>query len=417
MGNTILRRMNQGKKLRILYISREEIPASHGGAVHTWEVARNMARLGHSITVLCHRLHHQNPFEILEGVKIIRCPMSVKGKKVPILGMVRFHQILNIKADIIMERFDTFGGLGAILSRLLGIPLLLEVNYPHLEEMVWKWRERRSWIARQGWLIHLLGSWNRWQFKTSQANVAPLKTIVPEFAVSRTHLVHWGADFTEFNPRNRSGSRCTELLRSYNLEGKTIIIFVGSFKPWHGALDLPAIISETSKKTTKRVYFVLVGDGEMWSAVKQSTVTQGLFEQCLFLGQRPHREVASWLALADIAIAPYNANYYHPMKQFGFFWSPAKIFEYMATGLPVVAADYFPLNRIIRDGFNGRNVTPGDIPQYGTTIAQLVEDPDKARQMGTRARRLAKSKYGWIHHTLDLERIIFDVVSDRASIN
>ena len=242
--------------------------------------------------------------------------------------------------------------------------------------------------------------------------MAPLKTIVPDFAASKTHLVHWGADFEQFNPRKRQDPRCKELRRNYNLEGKFIIIFVSSFKPWHGALDLPAIVAETVRHTQRKVLFVLVGQGEVREEVERMIVTQGLRGNCLFVGQLDHDEVSFWLALADIALAPFNASNYHPIRQFGFFWSPAKIFEYMASGLPVVSANYLPLNRIIQDGFNGRVVKPGDISSYGEVIAQIVENPEHIRRMGANSRRLAEGQFGWCHHARDLERILLKMVSE-----
>ena len=42
------------------------------------------------------------------------------------------------------------------------------------------------------------------------------------------------------------------------------------------------------------------------------------------------------LAAADIGVAPFDVDAHAPLA-LGFYWSPLKIFEYMAAGLPVVA--------------------------------------------------------------------------------
>jgi glycosyltransferase involved in cell wall biosynthesis len=369
-----------------------------------------MVALGHETAVLCHGLPHQKIHENLAGVSILRCPMAVRGKKIPLLGLTRWNQIRRHRPQVIMERFDTFGGMGAILARWLEIPLLLEVNYPHLEEMVWKWQAQNNWLARQKWLIGLLKFWNRWQFQTCRAVVAPLLTIVPDFALHRTHLVNWGADFTKFKPLNRQSDRCARLRRTYNLNDKRIIIFVSSFRPWHGVLDLPEIIVETIKRTSKQVLFLLIGSGKEKQDLENQIRSRGLSGYCLLVGQQPHDLIPHWLGLADIAIAPFNDAYYPPIQRFGFFWSPAKIFEYMASGLPVVTADYHPLNRIVVDGVNGRTVSPGDYAAYGESIAHLLESQDEIKKMGRNARKTAETRFGWCHHAGELEGILQKLV-------
>ena len=56
---------------------------------------------------------------------------------------------------------------------------------------------------------------------------------------------------------------------------------------------------------------------------------------CTSRGDRA-RSHAGVLAAADIGVAPFDVAAHRPLS-LGFFWSPLKIFEYMASGLPVVA--------------------------------------------------------------------------------
>ena len=47
--------------MRILYIAGETVPGSNGGSVHVWEVASNLVRLGHHVTVSDFCAHIPNP--------------------------------------------------------------------------------------------------------------------------------------------------------------------------------------------------------------------------------------------------------------------------------------------------------------------------------------------------------------------
>ncbi len=55
-----------------------------------------------------------------------------------------------------------------------------------------------------------------------------------------------------------------------------------------------------------------------------------------FTGALPHDRLPAVLAAADIGVAPFDPVQHAPLR-LGFYWSPLKIFEYMAAGLPVVA--------------------------------------------------------------------------------
>jgi glycosyltransferase involved in cell wall biosynthesis len=74
---------------------------------------------------------------------------------------------------------------------------------------------------------------------------------------------------------------------------------------------------------------------------------------------------------------------------------PTKMFEYMSSGIPVIASD-FPLWRQIVEGNRcGICVDPLDPKAIAAAIDYLVSSPDIAKSMGERGRRAVLEKYNW----------------------
>ncbi|XYJ08977.1 glycosyltransferase family 4 protein [Telluria sp. B2] len=74
---------------------------------------------------------------------------------------------------------------------------------------------------------------------------------------------------------------------------------------------------------------------------------------------------------------------------------PTKMFEYMSSGIPVIASN-FPLWRDIIEGNQcGICVDPLDPRAIANAIDHLVTNPDIAKSMGERGRKAVLEKYNW----------------------
>lgn len=82
---------------------------------------------------------------------------------------------------------------------------------------------------------------------------------------------------------------------------------------------------------------------------------------------------------------------------------PTKLFEYMAMALPVITSD-FPLYRSVVDRHAcGLCVDPDSAHAIADAIEQLVSDPKRAEEMGTRGREAVLSAYCWANEFAKLE--------------
>jgi glycosyltransferase involved in cell wall biosynthesis len=395
--------------MRILYISNEDVPADHAGAVHTWEVARGLARRGHSVTLISAAAPGKAARERLDDVDIFRAPMRVGpgiGVKCDLRAAWLVPYMLGRRYDVIMERFLTLNGLGTLAAKVTGAPLLLEVNSPHLEEVYLRWNVEGKLVGRA------LEFWVDAQFKRADIAFAPNPNIVRPTCRDRARKILWGVDEDAFGGSLRESEETQTIRNRLNLDGSFAVFFVGSFHPWQGVADLPAIITETTKRVPD-VRFILTGDGPLHSDIVGRVAAAGLRNAAVFLGRQPHRRLPYLMAAADAALAPFNDAYYPPLAKFGFFWAPTKVLEYTASGLPVVTADYPVLDEIIPPGRAGILVKPGEPAAYAEALAELAADSGKREAMGAFAETHVKENYGWRRHAEILEGLIEEAINIR----
>jgi len=107
----------------------------------------------------------------------------------------------------------------------------------------------------------------------------------------------------------------------------------------------------------------------------------------------PHARMREALQQADAALCLYR-----PMRRSpaGFYNSSLKLFDYMAAGLPVVASALGQICEVVEDGVSGFLVDD-DPRAVAEALEKLAVDPERAREMGARARARVAEHYTWDH--------------------
>ncbi len=142
---------------------------------------------------------------------------------------------------------------------------------------------------------------------------------------------------------------------------------------------------------------------------------RGLEAWCRFAGRLPHGEVATHLAAADLALAPFDSFAYPPLLEFGFFWSPAKIFEYMACGLPVVTTDQDYLRQVVEGSGGGVVVPQRDPEATAEAVVRLLDDPEASSGIGRAGRRAVVERFSWQAHVVRVEEILEELAESRRA--
>ena len=181
-------------------------------------------------------------------------------------------------------------------------------------------------------------------------------------------------------------------------------VFAGAFRPWHGAIHLVEAIRKLRGAWTGRITAVMIGDGPELARVRQAAAgVNGI----AFTGAIDHDRMPACLAAADVGVAPFDVAAHAPLA-LDFYWSPLKIFEYMASGLPVVAPDIPRLRRIIgneREGILYDSTDPGGL---ALALERLAGDAGSTaaaytKGLGGAARDRVVREFSWSVHCRKLD--------------
>jgi glycosyltransferase involved in cell wall biosynthesis len=187
----------------------------------------------------------------------------------------------------------------------------------------------------------------------------------------------------------------------YGLRGKTVIGFIGTFGPWHGAEVLAEAFGrliEARPELRPHLRLLMIGDGVKMPEVRSAIARHSAQDACVLTGLVPQADGPSHLAACDILASPHVPN----ADGTPFFGSPTKLFEYMAMGKGIVASDLDQIGDVLNPGERGPAavlVAPGDVDSLVSGLAALVDDPARRDALGRAARQLVLERHSWRAHT------------------
>lgn len=352
------------------------------------------------------------------------------------------------KPDAIYQRHTAFNVSGAVLSRLLRIPLVLEFN----SSEVWK---GRYWgglrLARVARLVEhinqraadrivvvsrvladeLIGrepvsrvtpsppttrgvtpgvtSTRKSVTPTSHSVTGASESVTPVSQIAARILVNPnGVDPRVFRPDLDS----VGVRRRLGLGAAEVVVgFSGTFGLWHGIPTLARVIPQVIA-AQPNVRWLLIGDGPLRPLVDQAlaeaqqhgaTHAEYAAEtadetadgtggwRVAQVGMVPHRDMPSYLAACDILVSPHGKQ----ADGAEFFGSPTKLYEYMAMGRAIVASEAGQIGEVLCDGQSALLVPPDDVEALREAIVRLVDDADLRQRLGRAAREAAEARHTW----------------------
>ena len=374
--------------MRILVLCSDtgvRIGDGKGASLHLRAIAHAFAALGHRVEVV--GIAPSNPDDAhgwTVPVHLVPHPGRSQGLErerrklsaTDAVARLALDVAARLRPELIYERLSLFGTAGMQVAAQTGARHVLEINaLLTAEESAWRGLH----------LVALAGEREAAVLRAADLRVAvsdEVRRAAAPFAAGGASItVPNGVDTDLFESRpDRQRARAAFGLPT----GGALLGFTGSIRPWHGLDTAIAALAELPE----HVELVVAGDGPVRVQLEQQALALGVGHRVRWLGALAHERVPQMLAACDLALAPYPE-----LPNFGF--SPLKLYEYLAAGVPVVASDIGQIRLALSGGRWGRLVPPGDASALAAAVTSELADLPAAKVRAEAAREYAMSRHGW----------------------
>jgi glycosyltransferase involved in cell wall biosynthesis len=414
--------------MKILYLCADsgiDVAGVKGASIHVCALVRAFADLGHEVTVLCTTASCPESLQSDLNARVLVSPLAswIRSVRNLLRSFNRFlgrterrnldlvkllhnfgfrkavsHAVRQTKPDFIYERYSLWAVAGLEVAKQRSIPLVLEVNAPlAYEEQAYRAGLTFAPVAR--WVERLL--WRRADVVIPVSGALRERMINARVAPERIHVLPNAVDIDLF----RADVDGQAVRDRFQLANRFVVGFVGSFKAWHG-IDFLLEAFQDLHRSDPLTHLLLVGEGPLRETLEAHVRNMGLEDSVTFVGGVQHQEIPQYLAAMDAAIAPYPALE-------DFYYSPLKLFEYMAAGRAVVSSRIGQVAEVISDGLNGLLFEPGDRTGLVECIQRLRKNPKLQAELGRNA-TAACSQNTWKQHAVRVVEWVEPLTTSRA---
>jgi glycosyltransferase involved in cell wall biosynthesis len=211
----------------------------------------------------------------------------------------------------------------------------------------------------------------------------------------RLHAVPDGVDTERFRPYDGApawAAQRAELRAQLGIPpGRRLVVYIGLLAPYQGT----NLLIEAARLLTARrpeVHFLIMGHPDPHS-YRRYAESLGVGGQVTLPGRIIYRDLHSYLALGDVAVAP----------KMSLTEGNGKIANYMAMGLPTVAFETPVAREILAD--TGLYAQLGSAEDLAARLELALDDRELAAALGAAARARAVAELSWERAARAIEAI------------
>ena len=283
-------------------------------------------------------------------------------------------------------------------ARRIGVPWLFEVRD------LWPDFPIQMGAIRNPLMIKALKRLEKSLYKNAEHIVA----LSPDMAShirskgASDHKITTMPNGTDFDLLDSIGCDDARALRSTNRIGdRNVVLYAGTL----GRANAVPALMETARLLRDRpdLVFVVIGHGYYSDQFLELAKSQ---ENLLVLPMQPRPTTLTWFKLASLSLVTFadipvlSAN------------SPAKLFDSLGAGTPVIVTNPGWMERFVSDTGTGWFVSPESPQLLSNRILSLFDQPEILKSAGLRAEEIARDRFDRVEQAAELDRIFRKIVSE-----
>jgi PEP-CTERM/exosortase A-associated glycosyltransferase len=384
--------------MKVLHVLDHSVPLFSGYSFRSQSILRGQGLHGLTPVVLTSPKHGsaRDEVEEIEGIRYYRTKVLkdwfggglpfVKEARLMSRLAGRIREVVDAeKVHLIHCHSPSLNGLASLwVASHLGLPFLYEarafwedaaVNHGTFREESFRYRVSR---ALETFL-----------FKKADRVVTICEGMREDLfrrgvPAERIQVVPNGVDVDWFQPR----ARASNLVEKFELNGKPVFGFIGSFYRYEGLQFLLEVIPELIKELPG-AKLILVGGGYEERLLKDKAKCHG--DSVIFAGQVPHERIRDFYSIVDVFVYPRQRIRLTELV------TPLKPLEAMGMAKTVLASDVGGHSELIQHGKTGLLFRAGSKDDFLRQAVRAAEDSKLRDAIGEQARRYVESERAWPH--------------------
>jgi 1,2-diacylglycerol 3-alpha-glucosyltransferase len=368
------------ESLCIAFYTDTFLPATDGVVTSILNFRRELMRRGNDVYVFASG--DSSTQKIAMGQKNVFVARGMRFKNYPQYNVALFPflsalKLRNVKVDLLHAQTPFTMGFYALLqSKINKTPIVGSFHTMFTDRMVLSEYIKDARLRK----IASKYSWNYAKFFYGRCNgvIAPSDAIVAlleKKGIANVYTVPSSVDMKKFNSRVSGGRIRRQILRGK--KGK-IVMYIGRLSR---EKRLDTLIKAARALKGKEITFAIGGTGPASSYYHDMVKRMHLGDRVKFLGFIDGKLLPQHYAACDAFCIPST-----------FETQGMVSIEAMASGKPVVGADYLALRDLIKDGYNGEKFVPNDFYSCARKIEKVLYNVDSYKGMVDTAKRYSVEK-------------------------
>ncbi len=374
-----------------------------GPAIHTILLSSALNRDGYEDILVCGESSESEGDMLYlaraEGVTPLVIPSLKRdiSLRQDMRAFLRLYSILKReKPDIIHTHTAKAGTLGRLAAMLAGVPIKVHTFHGHIFNGYFHPFKAKFFLLIERFLALFTD-------RVIAVSETVRHEIVNKLKIAsraKSAVIPLGLDIGKFL---RCEERRGAFRKSLGLDRETLLVgIVGRLVP----IKNHRMFIEVARKVIEsdaglKVKFLIIGDGELKSGLKEHVARSGLQDSIIFLGWV--KDLAGAYADLDIvALTSLNEG------------TPVSIIEAMASGRAVIATNVGGVADLVDDGVNGFLAKASDTDGFFKKLESLAKDQNLRIEFGASARRSVAAKYAKERLIKDVESLYDELMRERS---